>query len=298
MWTVWAALLLTLAASLTDIRERRIPNKLTYPFIALGILNIVLRPDLIFFAALGILFSYALYRLGVWAGGDAKLFFALSLLLPDTFHGIPLYIWAFLLAVLLGGFSAVLYALYRVATDRSVRETVLRPLPSILLRALSVGVALGYLGISGIVVSFLPAPMHAFVALALFLSSPELDALLVGVYASIAALLLYFISIRALVFSKEVSLEELTPGDVPAEIVTEEGGRLPLTLGNVLRVLSGSLRPVVSPFRAAGLEKEDIERLRQMGVKRIRVRRTVPFVPFVLFALIVLTLSMHLGLWI
>ncbi|MDI6884107.1 MAG: prepilin peptidase [Hadesarchaea archaeon] len=76
----------------TDLRERIIPNRLTFPLIGVGILFYFLfgvyRGDLLIVAsgALGAAISfaigYAMWLTGGWAGGDVKLFTALGALLP------------------------------------------------------------------------------------------------------------------------------------------------------------------------------------------------------------------------
>ena len=76
----------------TDLRERIIPNRLTFPLIAVGILFYFLlgsyRGDLwtVASGAMGAAISfgigYAMWLTGGWAGGDVKLFTALGALLP------------------------------------------------------------------------------------------------------------------------------------------------------------------------------------------------------------------------
>ncbi len=77
----------------TDLSERIIPDKMTYPLIVIGIgFHLILglyRWELIraFYgvlgAALGFGIGYAMYLTGGWAGGDVKLFTALGALLPS-----------------------------------------------------------------------------------------------------------------------------------------------------------------------------------------------------------------------
>jgi preflagellin peptidase FlaK len=78
--------------SYTDLKQRIISNKLTYSGIALGILIHLIESyylndysvALIAFAVTVVTFiaSYGLWKLGVWAGGDVKLFTALAALNP------------------------------------------------------------------------------------------------------------------------------------------------------------------------------------------------------------------------
>ncbi|MBU2475967.1 A24 family peptidase [Candidatus Micrarchaeota archaeon] len=86
------SLLLLLIGSYTDFKERIVSNKLTYGAISLGllihaiesfysndyfILGIAVAVTIATFIA-----SYGLWKLGVWAGGDVKLFTALAALNP------------------------------------------------------------------------------------------------------------------------------------------------------------------------------------------------------------------------
>ncbi|MBI4210516.1 MAG: prepilin peptidase [Candidatus Diapherotrites archaeon] len=84
------------AATYTDLRERIVPNRLVYGLGAIGIAAkaaesylsgsavpaiLALEGGIIAFAL-----SYALYRLGIWAGGDVKLVTAVSILNPVNYN--------------------------------------------------------------------------------------------------------------------------------------------------------------------------------------------------------------------
>ena len=80
------------AACYTDLKDRIIPNKLTYPLIGIGV-GFYLVFEIyegnfyraLFGAVGGVLafgIGYALWLTGGWAGGDVKLFTALGALLP------------------------------------------------------------------------------------------------------------------------------------------------------------------------------------------------------------------------
>ncbi|MEK6924161.1 MAG: prepilin peptidase [Candidatus Micrarchaeota archaeon] len=80
-----AALAFAVAASFFDLRERRIPNALNFAAGALAAAAAVASgAEMIPFALFSLfsfIFAYALYKLGAWAGGDAKFFTALCMLL-------------------------------------------------------------------------------------------------------------------------------------------------------------------------------------------------------------------------
>lgn len=81
-----------LVALYTDLKERIIPNRLTYPLIVAGIAfhlglgvysgNFFRALYGIFGASLAFVIGYVMYLTGGWAGGDVKLFTGLGALLP------------------------------------------------------------------------------------------------------------------------------------------------------------------------------------------------------------------------
>ena len=81
-----------LIASYTDLKQRMVYNKLSYPLIAIGLVGhlawavIESNPMIFAYSALatifGFAFAYLLWKLGVWAGGDVKLFTGLAALNP------------------------------------------------------------------------------------------------------------------------------------------------------------------------------------------------------------------------
>ncbi len=81
----------------TDLKDRIIPNRLTYPLIVIGIVFYlafgVYKGDIVTVisgfvgAAIAFGISYALWLTGGWAGGDVKLFTALGALLPRVLSG-------------------------------------------------------------------------------------------------------------------------------------------------------------------------------------------------------------------
>lgn len=89
---VFIALIVCFYASYSDIKRGLIPNRLTFPVIGLGLAFNALRAyteadpwifiyTVIFTAGIFAL-GYILWRMGAWAGGDVKLFTAITALLP------------------------------------------------------------------------------------------------------------------------------------------------------------------------------------------------------------------------
>lgn len=90
-----------LIATYTDVKYQIIPNKLTFTTIILGIslvsiyFSLVGHFNLFYYISICavFVFSYILWKLGVWAGGDVKLFTAIStLLIPDFMNILPSYV--------------------------------------------------------------------------------------------------------------------------------------------------------------------------------------------------------------
>lgn len=89
---VGIALLAVCVANYTDLKERIIPNKLTFPLIGVGVVFYILL-GLYWWdfwtliagalgAAIAFAIGYTMWLTGGWAGGDVKLFTALGALLP------------------------------------------------------------------------------------------------------------------------------------------------------------------------------------------------------------------------
>ncbi|MDD5148263.1 MAG: A24 family peptidase, partial [Candidatus ainarchaeum sp.] len=81
-----------ITASYTDLKQRIVSNRLNYAMLATGLVvnlawaflanNAMIFVFCIAAAIIAFVFSYGLWKLGVWAGGDVKLMTALSALNP------------------------------------------------------------------------------------------------------------------------------------------------------------------------------------------------------------------------
>ncbi|MBQ6219331.1 MAG: prepilin peptidase [Methanosphaera sp.] len=90
-------------ATYTDVKRQIIPNELTFSTIILGLsltslyFYIMGKIDIFYYLTILVvfMFSYILWRLNVWAGGDVKLFTAIStLFIPDFLDILPRYHFA------------------------------------------------------------------------------------------------------------------------------------------------------------------------------------------------------------
>ncbi|MBE2899577.1 hypothetical protein DNK57_01865 [Methanothermobacter thermautotrophicus] len=141
--SVFIALLACLYASYSDIKRGIIPNRLTFPVIGLGLLLNGIRafmesdPWIFIYTAIftaGIFaLGYILWRMGAWAGGDVKLFTAVTALIPFqpslvsySFLGVALPVTAsypFPLTVIINSILALLpfllvYVFFIIYTSR------------------------------------------------------------------------------------------------------------------------------------------------------------------------------------
>ncbi len=96
-------------ATITDIKKRLVSNSLVYSFAAIGLLlrgaesyfagNLGPLEASIIAGAIGFVVSYALYRMGVWAGGDVKLVTAIAFANPINYAALswlnPIHGFAF-----------------------------------------------------------------------------------------------------------------------------------------------------------------------------------------------------------
>ena len=93
-------------ASYTDLKTRKVPNKLwlvmlvSLPFFII-IEQIHLIPLFISLLCCSI-FSYLFFRLGYWGAADAKAVILLSLYFPYFLSSLPLVIWVILIASIVG----------------------------------------------------------------------------------------------------------------------------------------------------------------------------------------------------
>ncbi len=155
------ALLTVVVANYTDLRERIIPNRLTFSMIIIGVaiyLGYGAYLHDLFFAIKGAIgagvtfaIGYAMWYLGAWAGGDVKLYAALGALLggytaPNIFTGHGLAFmnppYPFFLTIFFNGIICLAPVLFGYVIVKSVQtegvgRKIIRPLresfPEILL---------------------------------------------------------------------------------------------------------------------------------------------------------------------
>lgn len=125
------ALVTVFIANYTDLKDRIIPNKLTFPMIASGVVLYlgygIYRQDLIFAVkgglGAGLTFSigYGMWYVGGWAGGDVKLYTALGALLAGysaPYEGAP---YPFPITIFVNGIICIAPILIIYIIAKSIR---------------------------------------------------------------------------------------------------------------------------------------------------------------------------------
>ena len=294
-------------ASYTDLRETIVPDNLNYALIAFGFLyHLYLSFTTQSFnpialsiagAVLAFIFSYLLWRIGAWAGGDVKLFTALGALIPGA--ELPIFPFIIFINAILLSFPFVMFHVFaRTATTKSLhkifKQMIFRGLEQgFLLGAYSVGFIYllplfnfpQWLSLPLILLAFF-LPRSIRIALALLIGIP-------GIINTSAAPLLFTSSLLITLFwqaisygkqyalRKKLSVSKLVEGMIPAEIIYLKNKKLAVfhpTLQQKLTLYEPP-KTIASSYRAAGLENSDISSLKKHGLKTIWIKEGTPMVP-------------------
>jgi preflagellin peptidase FlaK len=316
------ALFFFIVASFTDIKKHEVPPVITYSLLVIGlalhfidsIISVNAAP--IAWSSLMALscfaLSYALYRLGVWAGGDVKLFTALGAILP-YYKGIMFFPFFALAASLIAVFPAMIaYVVYcafknpkvAAALKKSLRkalgEAAVAPfvitgayhvasLAGFPLLVLAVAPLLYFLKKPGLIAS-------ALLTIAYLLTSEASADYFIGVFGISVA---FFCFIAAYSASKKHALREtkkaseLREGDILAKDFVRFRGKLSFAEHSWVPRKGAAI--VLSSLNAGGLEKRDISLIKRLGVRTVELKKSVPFVPiFTLGLVVVFALEMLL----
>ncbi len=263
--------------SYTDWKTREIDDRLVYLAFGLGVLLNLHQPAVLGYSLMATAaVAGILYILGAFAQGDFWVALIISAFLPEPLFGVPLGIWALLGGVLLGGIYGFLKML-----ARNPREWVKMWVGALLYAIpFSVNPLLGVI----LVYNLRYCPW-----IFLFLLPLSRNPLPVAVSLLVAATALKAMREAGKVFTVVKKIEE---GDIPAEVVDEEGRRYPLDWKTALMIKKGEVKPVHSAG-ADGLTKEDVERLKEMGIEEMRVKEPLPLVPFIAGALALILIYLH-----
>jgi Flp pilus assembly protein protease CpaA len=309
-----------------DITRRVIPDWLTYGGIAAGLLLgfwncTVLGPAFaVQYAAMlavALLLGYALFLLGVWAGGDAKLFWALAALLGAAGRADALLPFAlFAAAALL--FLAVAFLTSagtiwgkRIECEKIAFDVAGKAAGSAAVAALFAGLVANDLSLVSVVaVAFLFVRMPKRLWAAVLLAALGLNADAAAVAFPLSFLAAFLAGTAAGIGLKVVApsltfrvrIEDLAEGMVPAYTVIERRRKAVIfrpkfslqsvvaaakAKGGAKRALqkAGLLPPagakiVADSSSAGGIDARQLQRLKKLGnVRWLQVRRTAAFAP-------------------
>ena len=288
-----------LIASFFDLRIREIPPLLSYSLIFIGLgghavfsaltWNMLFIIQSLVLCALCFMFAFSLYKLGVWAGGDVKLFTALGALLP-AFGSLQLFPFFALAAALLAFFPfAIAYALYHFVKQKKLRAYVRNEFmmwlkrafitPFYLISSFFICMLIGIHWIITLPLSIVlfKAKMYAIPMVAFFslwaLYSDYVFFLQYLVYILIMSAIFFigiasFRTLKKHVLREKVKVSDLEEGAIP--IITSE-----LKKAGITRL-------------ARGLTNDEINKLKKEKIKNIVVMRSMPFTPILTLGIIIL----------
>ena len=306
-----ASLIALIIASYTDLKQRIVSDKLTYGMMAIGLIgylvlgflesNFFLFFNSVIAAVAAFLFSLLLYKAGVWAGGDVKLFTGIAALNPvnpnilgrlgvlsiPLFAAIELPIF-FLTLFIFSLFAMLPYgvflALGRLHRDKKHGKKIMRQLL--------------FFGIGFVVIAALNC--YAFLN--------KNDALFQLLLPIAAIWLVYFLlklyGMSKVLMRKAIRISDLQEGMIVGETIVESAGKAERApekgIKNLINYFVANRssktvqqREIVSSARAGGVTVEEIKELQKL-VKEgklqdaIMVKESAAMVPAVLIAYIVL----------
>lgn len=292
--------------------------------------------------------SYLLWKAGVWAGGDVKLMTALAALNPfnpnllynlgfeiPLFESIslplfPLSLFIFSVFAMLP--YGALLTLNAVRKKTEMKKEILRDVKDKM--KVSVETSIGLVGISSVIAFFGIPWLIIFPAIFLFYKIPgiakKITAVLIfafafyinsanAIYNAVILYILiifiyslikfYFYSKKAL--EKEIPLDELEEGDIPAETVLFSEGKVikkpqisiktiikyfkDNNLEGLKKYMNPKGREIISARKARGVTDEEIAELKKLQKEgllenKMRIKMSAPFVPAVLIGYVMLNI--------
>lgn len=247
---------LLVIASVSDFRKREVPDSVSYVLIA-GSAFLVLVYSVenntlsnLVYMPLSILliagFSYFMYRIGQWGGGDVKLLFGLSIVFTSlNLFSNESFIALFINILLFGGVYGLLGTISLGLIKIRKLEKYFKPYDIPFFISMLIAIVLSLV--------LIPLPLNLFVAIAAFM---------------LFSMRFIFLVANNLMYVKE-KVEKLTEGDWLAEFPKDKNGK------------------GIIPERSTGLTPSDIEKLKSSKVKEVLVKLGLPFVPGILFAVVI-----------
>jgi Flp pilus assembly protein protease CpaA len=313
-----------IASTVYDLKLRIIPDWLNYLSLIAAVACCwwVGRLDLGYaiFVAAAFVFSWLLYQLGVWAGGDVKFFTAASAwfgLLKSTQP--VMLVLAFIASALLTLPVAMAIFHRRIWENRKAVSPVAANTGT---AAILSGVFSAIAAVAAVPLG-LPAGIIAGIAASLIYSKSKVAGIILalaciaysplqfvegGLAGAILGGLVFFVlgsfwAIAPFALRRKVAVTQLCEGDIPYSSVYLVDGKVkywnPPSFSEVLSMAAkldaqslSSLRPAPNPIAssldAGGLTPQQINALKEAGVTHLVVKESLPFAPAIAIGFAVL----------
>lgn len=263
------ALFVILWSSIVDIKKREVPDVLSYSLIAaaLGVraaFSFEFGWEYFIAGLLGLFVAWltalVLYYSGQWGGGDSKLLMGMGVIIGVSypFSLASLELPIFMLVLLLVG---SIYGMFWILGTAVVKHKIFLPEAARLLKKTRM-VHIGLLCFSGF----------------LFFMGKN-DDFFVKIFIVPIAIYYIFLTLFAVenrCFVKNAKIEELVEGDWLAEDIEKNDKKL--------------------MFKRT-ISLEDIEKIKSFGLRRVKIKEGVPFVPGFLFAYLIMLFASEVYMW-
>jgi archaeal preflagellin peptidase FlaK len=303
-------------ATYTDLKSRIVPNFLNFGLLFIGIFSSLIFSILFDFsylfnsvsgAIIGFVFGWVLWKLGVFAGGDVKLFMALGSLnffTPGLFFSslpYPLFVFSLFVYSLVAFLPyGLLMGFYKLKTNLSVRKIILSKLKTELKQSVFLSFVVSSLSCIFLFFYFDALLIFVLVTLILFLNFFVFIEYLVY---SLIIFSVFFTFIRVLfslgqLMTQKVSITSLEEGMIPAKTLIFKNKKVVEQDFSFKSILSlakeGKLNNnevIVSSRKACGLDLDEIKELKRLYKKGLiskdfYIKDSMPFVPTMLFGYI------------
>jgi preflagellin peptidase FlaK len=264
-------------------------------------------------AVIGFAFAFVLYKVGAWAGGDVKLFAGMGALLPTApFQNLlpgfwlELPVFPFLVlsnSVLLSFPFVMAFVFWKTFKQKHLRDSFTRMLKSSVLNALFVAASVyglvalleklflpSFLSVVFLVaLVFVPLKPRLLVGAGLFLTgfwfSGPLENFLWVLLAGFLASGFWEAMVHGRKsLKKKTRVSELEEGMIPGQTLYVKEGKV-LEYKKPWLSLERFTDPpgvIVSELHAGGIEKNQIKKLEELGVKHLLVKESIPLIPILL----------------
>ena len=258
--------------SITDIKRREVPNTVNYLLIAIGLIlglsGSLLHNNWIFFLqslaglAVGALIGLALFYVGQWGGGDAKMLMGVGAILGYFFNteifSQPLLI--FVIGTFIIG--AVYGLIWMIALALKNKNKMIKEYKK------------NVLDKKNLYTGFLLLILNIILVIALYLFVPinTSSLILVATILILGSLFILFLS----EFVKAVEKEALIKKIAVSKLVEGDW------------ILTTTYKGQKLDINSNGITQKQINKLKSLGVKKVTVREGIPFIPSFLITYIIL----------